>query len=152
MKAKHVLQKFEATPGLMWNEVFSIKITNHEPDPMKLIHVIRKGVPGNSIARFAEFCQVPRKDLYRLLKISPRTAERAAAKNLDIRVSDRLIQMAKVYQRCLEVFVSSEKAMRWLQSPNYALGNEKPWDLLDTTEGIELVQDTLTRIEHGVFA
>jgi uncharacterized protein (DUF2384 family) len=42
--------------------------------------------------------------------------------------------------------------MRWLKSPCYALGNQVPVQLLDTTEGTELVMNTLGCIEYGVFS
>jgi putative toxin-antitoxin system antitoxin component (TIGR02293 family) len=73
------------------------------------------------------------------------------SKNLDVDKSGHLVQIARILQRCVEVFEDLEKAKRWLKSPNYALGNQIPLNLLDTTEGIELVRDTLTRIEYGAF-
>jgi len=56
-----------------------------------------------------------------------------------------------VFSRCLEIFGDREKAMRWLESPNAALGKQRPIDLLVTPEGTDQVLDVLTRIEHGVF-
>jgi putative toxin-antitoxin system antitoxin component (TIGR02293 family) len=142
-------------PGIhdseVWSVVFSINPDNHEPDPMRLINLIREGVPGSSISKFADVLQVPKTEVYNLLHLNPRTAQRAASKKLDVGKSDHLVQITKVYQRCVEVFADFEKAMRWLRSPNYSLGDQTPWALLDTSEGIDLVQDTLTRIEHGVF-
>lgn len=136
----------------IWYMVFSIKPTDHVPDTMKLIHLIREGVPGKSVALFADALQVSKNEVYRLLHMNPRTAQRVASGTLDVEKSDHLVQITKVYQRCLEVFEDKDRAMRWLKSPNYALGDQSPWALLDTSEGIELVQDTLVRIEYGVFA
>jgi putative toxin-antitoxin system antitoxin component (TIGR02293 family) len=135
----------------IWSIFFPIPEKNYEPDSMKLIKVIREGVPGDLIIKFAEHLRVPKNDLYSILHLNARTAQRFVAKRLDVDKSDRLVQIAKVYERCLNVFEDFEKAMHWLKSPNYALGNQIPWDLLDTTEGSELVLDTLGRIEYGVF-
>ena len=40
----------------------------------------------------------------------------------------------------------------WLDTKSIGLGGIKPKDLFDTTFGINLVCDELTRIEHGVLA
>lgn len=135
----------------VWTYVFSIKPENHEPDPVHLIRMIREGIPGDSISKFADFLNMPKIDIYTVLHLKARTAQRAASTKLDVDKSDHLVQIAKVYRRCVEVLEDRERAIIWLKSPNYALGNQAPWDLLDTTEGIELVQDTLGRIEYGVF-
>jgi putative toxin-antitoxin system antitoxin component (TIGR02293 family) len=60
--------------------------------------------------------------------------------------------MVKVFSRTNSVFKDVDKAMSWLKSPCYALGDQIPVQLLDTTEGMELVMNTLGRIEYGVFA
>ena len=56
-----------------------------------------------------------------------------------------------VLDRAISVFEDCDKAMSWLNSPCYALGNQVPIQLLNTTEGMELVMDTLGRIEQGIF-
>jgi len=132
--------------------VFSSIDRDQEPDSMQVIELIRNGVSGDAIIRLAELINIPKNDVYNLLNLKARTAQRQMSKNLDADKSGHLVQITRILQRCVEVFEDLEKAKRWLKSPNYALGNEIPLNLLDTTEGIELVRDTLTRIEYGVFA
>jgi putative toxin-antitoxin system antitoxin component (TIGR02293 family) len=127
--------------------VFSSIDKDHEPDSMQVIDLIRNGVSGDSITRFAELLSIPKNDVYNLLNLKARTAQRQVSKNLDADKSGHLVQITRILQRCVEVF----EAKCWLKSPNYTLGNQVPLQLLDTTEGIELVRDTLTRIEYGVF-
>lgn len=57
-----------------------------------------------------------------------------------------------VFERAVEVFKSRKKALLWFKTPCTALGSQAPGHLLNTPEGIELILDTLGRIEHGVFA
>jgi putative toxin-antitoxin system antitoxin component (TIGR02293 family) len=137
--------------GGFLSQVFSSIDKDHEPDSMQVIDLIRNGVSGDSIIRLAELINIPKNDVYNLLNLKARTAQRQVSKNLDADKSGHLVQITKILQRCVEVFEDLEKAKRWLKSPNYALGNQIPLNLLDTTEGIELVRDTLTRIEYGVF-
>jgi putative toxin-antitoxin system antitoxin component (TIGR02293 family) len=123
----------------------------HEPDSMQVIKFIRDGVSGDAIMRLAELISISKSDIYNLLNLKARTAQRQVSKTLDTDKSGHLVQIAKLLERCVEVFDDLEKAQRWLKSPNYALGHQIPLELLDTTEGIELVRDTLTSIEYGAF-
>jgi uncharacterized protein (DUF2384 family) len=40
----------------------------------------------------------------------------------------------------------------WLETPNFALGNQKPFELLKDSYGKEMVMGELTRIDHGILA
>jgi putative toxin-antitoxin system antitoxin component (TIGR02293 family) len=59
--------------------------------------------------------------------------------------------MAEVAKIGLEVFGSMEKFRFWLSTPNYALGNLPPRELLHDSYGKELVVDELTRINYGIL-
>jgi putative toxin-antitoxin system antitoxin component (TIGR02293 family) len=48
------------------------------------------------------------------------------------------------------VFGDEQKATHWLSTPLALFDNRAPTDLLATGEGIELVERTLTRIEHNI--
>jgi putative toxin-antitoxin system antitoxin component (TIGR02293 family) len=56
-----------------------------------------------------------------------------------------------VTARAIEVFGTREKALRWLKTPVRSLGDQTPLSLLNTTEGVAQVHDTLGRVEHGVW-
>jgi len=56
----------------------------------------------------------------------------------------------EVMRRADEVFKDLNKARLWLNSPNYALGDQIPIQLIESEEGIELVLDELGRIENGI--
>ena len=53
--------------------------------------------------------------------------------------------------RAIEVFGTREKALRWLKTPVRSLGDQTPLSLLNRAEGVAKVQDTLGRVEHGVW-
>ena len=50
-----------------------------------------------------------------------------------------------------DVFGSIEKWELWLNTPNSALGNLKPIELLSDSNGKELVIAELTRINYGIL-
>jgi putative toxin-antitoxin system antitoxin component (TIGR02293 family) len=67
-------------------------------------------------------------------------------------LSDRIVALASVYARTLEVFEDRDKAQRWLAKPCRALGGKIPFSLLGTKPGVESVCDELSRIEYGVYS
>ncbi len=59
--------------------------------------------------------------------------------------------MAEVTKVGLDVFEDMEKFKRWLETPNFSLGNLKPIELLKDSYGKELVMGELTRINYGIL-
>jgi putative toxin-antitoxin system antitoxin component (TIGR02293 family) len=93
--------------------------------------------------------------LLSVLGITARTMQRRAAsahKTLDQNASDRAIRLASVTEQAIEVLGSQEAAERWLSSPAMALDRRRPIDLLQSSEGTELVKTLLTRMDYGVYA
>jgi len=44
------------------------------------------------------------------------------------------------------------RALRWMQSPAFALGGIRPVDFQDSPEHIQAILDLIGRIEHGVWS
>jgi putative toxin-antitoxin system antitoxin component (TIGR02293 family) len=63
-----------------------------------------------------------------------------------------LTRLVPVIAHAVAVFGDEHKATRWLSTPLVLFGNQTPADLLATSEGIELVERTLTRIEHNILS
>jgi putative toxin-antitoxin system antitoxin component (TIGR02293 family) len=55
-----------------------------------------------------------------------------------------------VIAHAVAVFGDEQKATHWLSTPLAILENRAPTELLSSDEGIELVERTLTRIEHNI--
>jgi putative toxin-antitoxin system antitoxin component (TIGR02293 family) len=66
--------------------------------------------------------------------------------------SEKIIEIAEVTNLGLEVFNDAKKFKLWLETPNYSLGDQKPFDLLKDSYGKEMVIGELTRIDHGILA
>jgi putative toxin-antitoxin system antitoxin component (TIGR02293 family) len=58
--------------------------------------------------------------------------------------------LVPVIAHAVAVFGDERKATHWLSTPVVFLGNRAPAELLASSEGIALVERTLTRIEHGI--
>ena len=58
--------------------------------------------------------------------------------------------LVPVIAHAVAVFGDERKATHWLSTPLEILGNRTPTELLASNEGIALVEQTLTRIEHNI--
>ena len=91
---------------------------------------------------------------YRALGMSLRTHQRhrdSPAKALSPDQSGRAWKFAEILARAIRVFGSQADAEAWLDRPAIGLDQHRPLDLLATPAGQELVEDTLSRLEYGVY-
>jgi putative toxin-antitoxin system antitoxin component (TIGR02293 family) len=122
--------------------------------PEDLAHLVRKGLPAGSVSALAKRLHVGNSVLSRTLGIPQRTLTRRLSKAslLTPAESDRTVRMARVYANAIEMIGDEEKAIEWLNTPNRALGGERPLDQLDTDTGARMVEDILGRIAYGVYS
>jgi len=121
-------------------------------EPLECLKVVRAGVPRSFIDDLAAVFKTPVSQFVALLPLSWRTIQRRKPEEiLDQDISDRLVQIARVYVRALEVFEDPAKVASWFGSVCPYIG-EKPFALLGTQAGIEVVLDQLARIEYGAAA
>ncbi len=59
-------------------------------------------------------------------------------------------RLVPVIAHAIGVFGDERKATHWLATPLPILKNHAPQELLETEEGLALVEQTLTRIEHNL--
>lgn len=123
-------------------------------NPDDLANIVRKGLPAKSITALAEKLHIGNNVLSRKLGIPQRTLTRRLSQSspLTPAESDRTVRMARVYANAVEMIGDREKAIQWLNTPNRALGGERPLDQIDTDLGARMVEDVLGRIAYGVYS
>lgn len=121
---------------------------------IKLIEISRKGVDFDTFDKLTGNFPFDLSDWSRILHISERTIQRYRRdkKKFDSIHTDRFLQVMMLLNKGIEVFGNSDNFITWLNSVNIALGGIKPITLLDNSFGIKMVNDELTKIEHGVLA
>ncbi len=131
--------------NLTYNEFLSNK--------MLIIKLIRKGVPYSLFDLIKDVTPFSEADWAEFLNVSTKTLERykKASKQFKPLQSEKIIEMAEVTNVGKEVFGDMEKFKLWLETPNFALGNMKPLELLKDSYGKEMVIGELTRINHGIL-
>lgn len=126
----------------------------NDSDSVYLMNVVRQGVNFEAFLNLVKMIPFSMPDWSRFLHITDRTMQRyrKEMKSFDTIQSEKIIQIILLYKKGTDIFGDNEKFDSWLISENLALGSVKPKDLLDNAFGINLLNDELTRIEHGVLA
>ena len=121
--------------------------------PSEWIELVRRGLPARAIDAIAQAVQLTQAELSQTLAIPERTLIRRKKEGmLSTDESAKLLRVARVMQRAVDVFDDRDGALDWLKTSNRSMRGVTPLSLLDTDLGAETVLDTLGRIEHGVFA
>ena len=120
----------------------------------ELIQISREGLDAHTFEEIVERLPFSLQEWARFLSVSERTLIRVRKENksLGTTASDKVIRITQMYQKGVEVFRDEQKFCQWLEARIMAVGGVEPKSLLDTSFGLELVNDTLGQIEFGVFA
>ena len=111
---------------------------------------VEEGLPSTALRRLQRFGRLKDADLAEF--IPRRTlSELRKTKVLSREQSDRIARAARVVTLAQRVFNDADLAVRWLRTPNAALGGDSPLRLLRTGSGAALVEEVLQRIDHGVY-
>jgi putative toxin-antitoxin system antitoxin component (TIGR02293 family) len=121
---------------------------------LMIVHIIRDGVPYSLFAKIQDYTPFSEKDWSDFLDISAKSLQRykQSPRKFKSIQSEKIIEMAEVTNIGLDVFGDMGKFKLWLNTPNFALGNLRPIDLLRDSYGKEMVIGELTRINYGILA
>lgn len=119
-----------------------------------LIRTIHNGLPYTSYEAVRDrFALGDSRALMTVLDVPTRTlARRKHNRRLGPGESDRLARVGRIAAVATATLGSEEKAGRWLQKPNRALGGAAPLEYLATDIGAAQIEQLLGRIAHGVYS
>ncbi|HQK36232.1 MAG: type II toxin-antitoxin system Xre/ParS family antitoxin [Bacteroidales bacterium] len=125
-----------------------------DSNTLSLIQLARKGIAYQLFYRFARSVSLTMQEWSSFLHVSERTLQRYSKENRPFAPdqSEKILEIALLYKKGIAVFGSREKFDIWLTTKNIALGGIMPKTLLDSSLGIHLVNDELSRLEQGVLA
>lgn len=120
----------------------------------RLIQSIKSGVKFPTFKTIVDKSAFSINEWSNFLHLSERTMQRYKKENktFDPIYSEKIFEITMLFNYGKEVFGNEDNFNIWLQTKNIALGGIAPKELLETTFGIRLVKEELTRIEHGVLA
>ncbi|SFT91227.1 putative toxin-antitoxin system antitoxin component, TIGR02293 family [Algoriphagus locisalis] len=119
-----------------------------------VITLVRRGISFDDFEKFASKSAFTNEEWADYLHISERTMQRyqKEQKSFDSLQSEKIVEIALLQKRGVEVFGKKSKFQSWMETPCIALGGLLPKSFLDSSFGINLLKDELTRIEYGVLA
>lgn len=125
-----------------------------DKDVFMLISTVREGIKYSLFQKIADMIPFSLSEWSHFLHLSERTFQRykKEKRTFDPLHSEKILEITLIYNKGIEVFGDKANFDAWLEAKNVALGGLKPKELLDSTFGIGLLRDELTRIEHGVLA
>jgi putative toxin-antitoxin system antitoxin component (TIGR02293 family) len=132
--------------------------------PMEIVSMERDGIPGRVLKEMALVMQVPARRLYHILGAPKATVERKIAANQVVsgttgQAALGMVRLLGLAQDIVDKSTAPEAKKfdtakwlgEWIETPQPALGNKKPADLLDTPTGVEIVARTLGALQSGAY-
>ena len=117
---------------------------------LQLINRIRSGVKKSEWKQLLSSLGTTEKELEFILPSSISSMQKKEV--YDKETSERIYELARLYGLGYEVFDSKEDFKTWLMTPSPALGNKRPFELLDSSFGFEIVGNEITRIQYNVYS
>ena len=118
-----------------------------------LIRSIKKGLPVSAFEKVQKELNVSADKLAAAVNIASRTlARRKKEGRFHPDESERVLRIASLFDRALQVLHNQTRVQTWFKSPQKGLGGKTPLEYADTEPGAREVEDLLGRLEHGVFS
>ncbi len=120
----------------------------------RVIAQVRAGLAYSELEVLQSSLGLPIERLATHVGLSRATLQRRKknAGTLNAIQSDRVVRLARLMGKAIEVLESEEDARQWLTSSQHGLGGATPLEFCDTEVGAREVENLLGRIEHGVFS
>lgn len=120
----------------------------------EMIEKIKDGLPAETVVTLSASLDMSIKSIAELTDIAESTlARRRRTKGkLKANESDRVIRIARLRDRAVDVFEDENRANQWLKAPLRALDDQSPLKYAESELGAQEVMNLLGRIEHGVFS
>jgi putative toxin-antitoxin system antitoxin component (TIGR02293 family) len=117
---------------------------------LELIERIRTGVKKEDWKQLIENLGVTEKEFENILPTSISSMQKKKVYSQE--TSERIYEISRLFGLGFDVFDSQERFKNWLITPSRALGNKKPFELLDSSLGFEMVESEIIRIQYNVYS
>lgn len=144
-ESKRVLYAEKFTPT--WVVVHAKEAPGYK---LELIDRIRHGVKKTDWKELISHIGSTEKEFAEILPASISSMQKKLVYGKE--TSERIYELAKLFGLGFSVFDSQENFKKWLITPSKALGNKKPFDLLDSSFGFDMVENEIIRIQHNVYS
>lgn len=117
---------------------------------MELINRIREGVRKTDWKQLISNIGATEKEFEWILPASISSMQKKTVYSRE--TSERIYELARLFGLGYEVFDTKEDFKLWLDTPSKALGKKKPFELLDSSLGFQMVENEILRIQYNVYS
>jgi len=117
---------------------------------LELIDRIRGGVKKSDWKQLINKLESTEKEFVNILPASISSMQKKSIYGRE--TSERIYELARLFGIGYEVFDTKEDFKNWLLTPSKSLGNKKPFELLDSSLGFEIVENEVVRIQFNVYS
>jgi putative toxin-antitoxin system antitoxin component (TIGR02293 family) len=132
-------------------------------EPLETVALVKKGVPARFLVRLIRDMASPKNYVVLTIGIAPSTATRKmeADGTLNLDESERVLGLGKLIGQVQSIveesgepagFDAAKWVAEWIKTPQRALGGKRPDELLDTSDGRQLVSDLIGRQQSGAYS
>lgn len=123
-------------------------------DDISLLTRSKKGLNAKAALDFLTLSGFTQDEFQETFKTTVKTIQNHVTRELtlDAALSEKLLKSFALFDKGAEIFGSARSFHQWLNTPAYGLGNQLPFELMDTITGIQLIEEELIRIEFGDLA
>jgi putative toxin-antitoxin system antitoxin component (TIGR02293 family) len=140
-----------ATPLIKFSPAWVVYHQKDAPEfKLELISRIRDGVNKADWKQLITNIESTEKEFENILPASISSMQKKSVYSKE--TSERIYELARLFGLGYEVFESKIDFKNWLMTPLKTLGNKKPFELLDSSIGFELVEHEIIRIQHNVYS
>lgn len=119
----------------------------HLDEPLRRVGMFRKGFSKASLDSLKEVTGLDYNSLATALSVSSKTLQRKDV--FDVVQSEKMYELADLYAIGISYF-GKDGFRRWMDRPLFSVGNIRPLDLTDVSEGVELLKTEIMRLQHGI--
>ena len=116
-------------------------------EPLHRVETFRNGLKRKSFESLKEVTGLDNNTLASALAVSAKTLQRKDV--FDVVQSEKMYELAELYALGTGYF-GKDGFRRWMDRPLFTLGNRKPIELIDVSEGIDLLKTEIMRLQHGI--
>ena len=123
-------------------------------NPVALLTNSKKGLSAKAALDFISISGFTYDEFQETFKTTVKTIQNYAVQDLklDASLSEKLLKSFSLFKKGIAVSGSASTFHQWLNTSAYGLGNQIPFNLMDTFTGISLIEEELIRIEFGDLA
>lgn len=116
-------------------------------EPLRRLNTFRKGLSKRSFDALKEVSGLDYNTLATALAVSSKTLQRKDV--FDVVQSEKMYELAELYSIGISYF-GQAGFKRWMERPLFSLGNCKPIDLIDVSEGMAILKAEIKKLQHGI--